>query len=337
MIKRLIPILLVLIFCACERKPVKVDPGSQSNNSQLSTFNFQLFNADSAYAFVKAQTDFGPRVPGSEAHEQCAAWLVEKLSEYADTVIVQEFRTRLYNNKGIDGKNIIASFNPKATKRIVLCAHWDSRPFADHDPDEANWNHPIDGANDGASGVGVLIENARNFHDQPLRENMGVDIILFDLEDYGPRHDQAELYYDDERNFWALGSQYWAANPHVRGYKALFGILLDMVGGPNPSFKKEYYSRNYAYSICNEVWEYANSIGYGQYFVDEAGTPISDDHLPLNEIAGIPTIDIIDLQPNSSNECFPEVWHTLNDNINNIDKNTLKMVGNVLNYLVYQK
>lgn len=262
--------------------------------------------------------------------------MVEKLSEYADTVMVQQFRTRLYNNQGIDGKNIIASFNPNATKRIVLCSHWDSRPFADHDPDEANWNHPIDGANDGASGVGVLIESARCFHNQPLPEKVGVDIVLFDLEDYGPRQDQAEQYYDDRRNYWALGSQHWSAQPHVAGYKANFGILLDMVGASEPNFMKEYYSQGYAAWLSNKVWHVAQDLGYRQYFVNELGDPISDDHLPMNEIAGIPTIDIIDLRPESSNLSFPENWHTLNDNIENIDVNTLGMVGNVLMHFIYE-
>ena len=329
--KRILPILLLLMVCACERTP---NPPKNPDTPKAKTV-IPEFNADSAYAFVKAQTDFGPRVPNTEAHEQCAEWLVEKLSEYADTVVVQEFRTRLYNNKGIDGKNIIASFHPKAGKRIVLCAHWDSRPYADHDPDEANWNTPIDGANDGASGVGVLIENARCFHHQPLPEKVGVDIILFDLEDYGPPFYQAELYYDDSRNHWALGSQFWAAQPHIRGYQASFGILLDMVGGPNPSFKKEYYSQAYAAWLSNKVWRTAQDLGYRDTFSNELGEPISDDHLPLNEIAGIPTIDIIDLQPDSRNECFPDIWHTLDDNIENIDKNTLGMVGNVLNHSVY--
>lgn len=322
------------MMCAC-------DHNNQSNPNKPDTTKDNViipkFDADSAYAFVKAQTDFGPRVPNTEAHQQCAEWLVNKLSEYADTVIVQEFRTRLFNNKGIDGKNIIASFNPQATKRILLCSHWDSRPFADHDSDEANWNHPIDGANDGASGVGVLIENARCFHNQPLPEKTGVDIIFFDLEDYGPRQDQSEQYFDNHRNHWALGSQYWASQHHVRGYQASFGILLDMVGGKEPNFMKEYYSQGYAAWLSNKVWRTAQDLGYRQYFVNELGEPISDDHLPLNEKAGIPTIDIIDLHPTSSNGTFPELWHTLNDNIDNIDKNTLLMVGNVLNHVVYRE
>ena len=332
--RKLIPLLLILVVYACDH-----NNQVKSNTSDTPKANVVIpqFDADSAYAFVKAQTDFGPRVPNTEAHQQCAEWLVSKLSEYADTVMVQEFRTRLFNSKGIDGKNIIASFNPQATKRILLCSHWDSRPFADHDPDEANWSHPIDGANDGASGVGVLIENARCFRNQPLPEKTGVDIIFFDLEDYGPRQDQMEQYYDNRRNHWALGSQFWASQHHIKGYQASFGILLDMVGGKEPNFMKEYYSQGYAAWLSNKVWRMAQDLGYRQYFVNELGEPISDDHLPLNEPAGIPTIDIIDLHPTSSNGTFPEHWHTLSDNINSIDKNTLLMVGNVLNHIVYKE
>ena len=330
--RRVFPIFLLVLLVACEgKKPSGQSPQPKSN------VVIPEFNADSAFAFVKAQTDFGPRVPLSTAHELCCEWLVTKLSTYADTVMVQDFRTRLFNNQGIDGKNIIASFHPKATKRIILCSHWDSRPYADHDADEANWNHPIDGANDGASGVGVLIENARCFHNQPLPEKLGVDIIFFDLEDYGPRHDQAEQYYDDRRNYWALGSQYWSAQHHVPGYQANYGILLDMVGATEPNFMKEYYSQGYAAWLSNKVWRLAQDLGYRESFVNELGDPISDDHLPMNEIAGIPTIDIIDLRPESSNRSFPGNWHTLEDNIDHIDKNTLGMVGNVLNHLIYQE
>ncbi len=168
------------------------------------------FNADSAYHFVAKQTNFGPRVPETQAHADCAEWLVTKLGMFADTVIVQDFRMRLFNDKGIDGQNIIGVFHPEAKKRIVLCAHWDSRPFADHDPDVANSHKPIDGANDGASGVGVLLECARQFKLQELPQNLGVDIVLFDLEDYGPHQEEAELYYDESVKYWALGSQYWS-------------------------------------------------------------------------------------------------------------------------------
>ena len=295
------------------------------------------FNADSAYRYVARQTEFGPRVPETHAHAQCAEWLTGKLTGWADTVVVQDFRTRLYNGKGIDGKNIVAVFNPEAKKRIVLCAHWDSRPFADHDGDEANRHKPIDGANDGASGVGVLLECARQFKAQPLPERLGIDIVLFDLEDYGPHQDQAMEYYDDENNYWALGSQHWAKQPHTYGYRAYYGILLDMVGGANPNFQKEYFSQGYAAWVVNKVWRKAAELGYRQQFSNEMGTMISDDHLPMNQIAGIPTIDIIDLKPESSNGSFAETWHTTNDNLEHIDKETLGIVGKVLLHVVYEE
>ena len=330
--KALIAIAAVMLLASCGEKPQPTP-----TDGPKKTFTVPNFNADSAYQFVAKQTEFGPRVPETDAHAACAEWLTAKLGEYADTVIVQDFRTKLFNGKGIDGQNIVGVFHPEAKKRIVLCAHWDSRPYADHDPDEANTHTPIDGANDGASGVGVLLECARLFKAQPLPEKLGIDIVLFDLEDYGPHVDDAEKYYDDDLNYWALGSQYWAKHPHVYGYRAYYGILLDMVGGPNPNFPKEYYSQGYAATVSNKVWRKAFDLGYRSFFSNELGTAISDDHIPMNDIAGIPTIDIIDLQPESSNECFPEVWHTLNDNLENIDRNTLGMVGNVLMHVLYEE
>ena len=332
--KSFLIIAIAFALCACGGKQPK---GSTTQPEAKQTVVVPQFNADSAYQFVAAQTALGPRVPETEAHVQCGEWLVAKLSEFADTVIVQEFRTRLYNDKGIDGKNIIAVFNPDAKKRIVLCAHWDSRPFADHDPDATYSRKPIDGANDGASGVGVLMECARQFKLQPLKANLGVDIVLFDLEDYGPHQEQSLDYYDEDVNHWALGSQYWAKHPHIYGYKAYYGILLDMVGGSQPSFPKEYYSQGYANWVSNMVWRKAFDLGYRSYFTNELGTMISDDHIPMNQIAGIPTIDIIDLQPNSSNGCFPEVWHTHNDNLEHIDRATLGMVGDVVLHVVYEE
>ena len=332
--KTLIIIAAVLLLASCDRtKP----SGPTTTDAPKKTIVVPQFNADSAYHYVAKQTNFGPRVPETQAHADCAEWLTSKLAEYADTVVVQDFRAKLFNGKGVDGKNLIGVFHPEAKKRIVLCAHWDSRPFADHDPDEANTRKAIDGANDGASGVGVLIECARQFKLQALPEHLGVDIVLYDLEDYGPHQEEAEKYYDEEVNYWALGSQYWSKHPHVYGYRAYYGILLDMVGGSDPNFQKEYYSQGYAAWVSNKVWRKAADLGYRPYFSNELGSLISDDHLPMNQTAGIPTIDIIDLKPNSSNGCFPEVWHTLNDNIDNIDKTTLGMVGDVLMHVVYEE
>ncbi len=319
--------LVVLTIFSCDNKQ-NSKPAAQPA-PQAKQVVIPQFNADSAYNYVAKQLEFGPRVPGSEAHKQCAEWFIDFFNEKADTVYVQDFRTRLYNGNGIDGKNIIAAFNPEAKKRILLAAHWDSRPFADHDPDEKNWNTPIDGANDGASGVGVLMEIARVLKDNPI--NVGVDIILFDLEDYGAPYYLNLMTNDD----WALGSQYWSKNPHIYNYRAYFGILLDMVGAPNAKFPKEYYSQQFAPALSNDVWRIAREIGYSDYFTNELGHPINDDHIYVNVHARIPMIDIIHLENNSESSFYP-YWHTVKDNIEQIDPKTLGMVGDVVVNVIYR-
>ncbi len=328
MFKKLLIISLVLFsMTSCDNKQ-NSKPAAQPA-PQVKQVVIPDFNADSAYNYVKKQLDFGPRVPGSVAHKQCAEWFVDFFSGKADTVYVQDFRTRLYDGRGIDGKNIIAAFNPEAKKRILLAAHWDSRPFADHDPDKNNWNTPIDGANDGASGVGVLMEIARVLNDNPV--NIGVDIILFDLEDYGAPYFLNLMTNDD----WALGSQYWAKNPHIYNYRAYFGILLDMVGASNAKFPKEYYSQQFAPALSNDVWKIARELGYDEYFTNELGHPINDDHIYVNAIARIPMIDIIHLENNSESSFYP-YWHTVKDNIEQIDPKTLGMVGDVVVNVLYR-
>ena len=328
MLKKIVIISLVLFsMTSCDNKQ-NSKPAAQPA-PQVKQVVIPDFNADSAYNYVKKQLDFGPRVPGSVAHKQCAEWFVEFISGKADTVYVQDFRTRLYDGRGIDGKNIIAAFNPEAKKRILLAAHWDSRPFADHDPDKNNWNTPIDGANDGASGVGVLMEIARILNDNPV--NIGVDIILFDLEDYGAPYFLNLMTNDD----WALGSQYWAKNPHIYNYRAYFGILLDMVGASNAKFPKEYYSQQFAPALSNDVWKIARELGYDEYFTNELGHPINDDHIYVNAIARIPMIDIIHLENNSESSFYP-YWHTVKDNIEQIDPKTLGMVGDVVVNVLYR-
>lgn len=319
--------LVVLTIFSCDNKQ-NSKPAAQPA-PQAKQVVIPQFNADSAYNYVAKQLEFGPRVPGSEAHKQCAEWFIDFFNEKADTVYVQDFRTRLYNGNGIDGKNIIAVFNPEAKKRILLAAHWDSRPFADHDPDEKNWNTPIDGANDGASGVGVLMEIARLMKETPT--NVGVDIILFDLEDYGAPYYLNLMTNDD----WALGSQYWSKNPHIYNYRAYFGILLDMVGAPNAKFPKEYYSQQFAPALSNDVWRIAREIGYSDYFTNELGHPINDDHIYVNVHARIPMIDIIHLENNSESSFYP-YWHTVKDNIEQIDPKTLGMVGDVVVNVIYR-
>ena len=322
-------LLILSLLTSCDNKQ-NSKPATQNPVPQGQTITIPDFNADSAYHYVKKQLDFGPRVPGSTAHKQCAEWFIDFFNDKADTVYVQDFRARLYNGKGIDGKNIIASFNPDAKKRIILAAHWDSRPFADHDPNEKNWNTPIDGANDGASGVGVLMEVARLLYESPAKA--GIDIILFDLEDYGAPRFLNIMSNDD----WALGSQHWSKNPHIYNYRAYFGILLDMVGSANPKFPKEYYSQQFAPSLSNDIWRIARDLGYSDYFINELGHPINDDHIYVNINARIPMIDIIHLE-NTEESSFYPYWHTVKDNIEQIDPKTLEMVGNVVVNVIYRQ
>jgi hypothetical protein len=284
------------------------------------------FNADSAYEYVKKQVDFGPRVPNSEAHEVCANYLLEKLKDYADTAFFQSFKTRAFDGTTLNGKNIIASFNLKAKSRIFLSAHWDSRPWADKDPDPSKHNIPVDAANDGASGVGVILEIARQL--SISKPEIGVDMIFFDLEDYGN-------YSDNDS--WALGAQYWSKNLHDPDYNAKYGILLDMVGAKGAKFYMEGYSMMYAADIVKKVWTAAGRTGYGSFFIFEKVGYIDDDHLSVNENAGIPTIDIIHLDNNSSNGSFFEYWHTTKDNMDAIDKEVLKAVGQTLMTVIYEE
>lgn len=321
----IIPIFLVLSCQNVQNKNNNNNPKSTPKK----TVQVPQFNADSAYYFIGKQVSFGPRVSGTESHEKCAKWLVSKLKKYSDTVIVQPFKARTYDNVTRNGKNIIASFNSDKKKRILLMSHWDSRPFADYDEDKTKHREPIDGANDGASGVGILLEAARQFG---LKSpDIGIDIVLFDLEDWGPPKD-LDLY---DKEYWGLGSQYWSRNPHVYGYEASFGMLLDMVGAANPTFRKEYFSRQYAGFVLDKVWQKAFDLGYGDHFLDEDGAAINDDHVFVNEIAKIPSIDIIHLNPANSNRSFFEHWHTSGDNMQHIDKNSLKMVGEVVLNVVY--
>ncbi len=288
------------------------------------------FNADSAFQFVARQVEFGPRVPNTEAHQQCGIWLTETMQRFADTVYVQQARVRAYNGTILNIRNIIGVFQPERRNRILLCAHWDSRPYADWDPDPANHYRPIDGANDGASGVGVLLEIARLLHKEPAQ--WGVDILLLDAEDYGKHHAASGMDEDS----WALGAQYWSNNPHRIDYNANFGILLDMVGASHATFKKEGYSMMYAPNIVRNVWNKAQQLGFGNYFINQEGGFITDDHYYINKIRNIPTINIIHLDSSTRHGFFPQ-WHTIDDTIDYIDPQTLSVVGRTVSAVIYQQ
>ena len=284
------------------------------------------FSADSAYQYVKKQVDFGPRVPNSAEHKACAEFLISSLKQFGAEVTVQDADLTSFNGVRLKSKNIIGSYNTQAVTRILLFAHWDTRPWADNDPDKKNHKTPILGANDGASGVGVLLELARVLNTQ--KPNVGVDIIFFDTEDYGNT--------SGDEDSWCLGTQYWSNNKHIPNYHARYGILLDMVGAPQATFYREQLSDSYAKYVVDNVWSQAAALGYGDYFVNKPGGAITDDHIYINRIAGIPAIDIIQYDPYSTTG-FAKYWHTLNDTMDNIDKNTLKIVGTTLLHVIYNE
>lgn len=283
------------------------------------------FNADSAYAYCAAQCDFGPRTMNSEAHDQCEEWIAEKFKSLGCEVELQKAALTGYDGTMLRATNIIAHHKPEQKRHILICAHWDSRPWADNDPDESNWNKPVMAANDGASGVAVMLEVARLLQ-QVDTLNVGVDFICFDAEDWG-----VPQWTDrSDGDSWALGAQYWATHQPQKTWETTYGILLDMVGGQGAQFYQEQVSLHFAPNIVDRVWRAAHSAGYSGYFNMGKGGAITDDHLPINEKAGIPTIDIIPYYPDCEASSFGPTWHTIQDDMNHIDKNTLKAVGQTL-------
>ena len=316
-----------LLVTACSMKgsdkTVRASIAEAQNESAIT------FDADSAYRFVEQQVLFGPRMLNTPEHVACGDYLVSKLKAYGAEVTEQHADLVAYDNTILKARNIIGSYLPDAPDRILLCAHWDTRPFSDNDPDPDNHRTPVMGANDGASGVGVLLEIARQL--QIKAPYVGVDIIFFDAEDNGTPY-----FYEEEQseeNTWCLGSQYWAKNPHIPNYKAQFGILLDMVGAPDATFYKEAYSMQMAGKIVEKVWTRAIEMGKGGLFVNGKGGFIIDDHLSVMNELRFPCIDIIDFNPHTSG--FGHYWHTINDTMGNIDRATLKSVGEVVLSVVY--
>lgn len=282
-------------------------------------------NKDSVYNFVQKQVDFGPRVPGSEAHKKCAAWFKERFEAYGAKVTMQNFEANFHFGATVNSTNVIASFNPEHKRRVLLCAHWDSRHIADQDTERKD--EAILGADDGGSGVAVLLEIARIIKDNPI--DLGVDIVLFDAEDQGDSSSS-----ENTELTWCLGSQHWSRFPHIQGYRAKYGILLDMVGSNGARFTKEQFSMQFAPSLMNKTWKLAADLGYSNYFVDIPTGPITDDHKFVNEIARIPTIDIINRPPDRG---FGEYWHTHDDDMDVISKRTLAATGNVVLAVIYNE
>ena len=315
----------VTIF-SCRTK----DSSEQTTTQSTPMVPAPTFDADSAYAFVERQVAFGPRVPNTRAHQATGDYLVETLEKYGFTVTEQKFTATTYDGQKLNGRNIISSYQPQAAKRIMLAAHWDSRPYSDQDSTRKTL--PVTGANDGASGVGILLEVARTLHEAQNKPDLGVDIFFFDAEDWGAAGPTNAKYEG-----FCLGSSYWADNKHVANYSAYFGILLDMVGAKGATFLKEGFSTQRANEVVRTVWNTASQLGYSNYFIDQQGPAITDDHVPVNDVARIPMIDVIHTRMNDPNRTFFDDWHTAGDDMKNIDPNTLKAVGQTLVQVLYNE
>ena len=321
MIHRLfVYIIFLLSLVACQSKPAA--------NADVRC----VFSADSAYTYIAQQVAFGARVPGSEEHTDCGDWLVRKLAQFGAQVQNQYGTMTNYAGEVQSLRNIVAFIEGNTQYAILLCAHWDSRPWSDEEPLYENRFMPVIGANDGASGVGIILEILRQLS---IRKANGefipsVQIVFFDCEDMGtPTH-----YTGKEREHtWCLGSQYWAkeykqncVDGKSSHCKLQYGILLDMVGDPSATFPREYFSTNYAGNYVEQLWRTASRLGYGRYFVNQTAYPITDDHYYVNAIANIPCVDIIDYKPHNGTG-FAEWWHTQHDDMRNINRQTLQAVG----------
>ncbi len=313
----------------CNNTSNNTPPTPEKPSAQVQSFDYPTFSADSAYAYIEKQVAFGPRVPNTKPHDLCAEWIISKVKNIADTYHIQKFDAVAYDGKTLKSTNIIAAFNPEATRRVLLVAHWDTRPFADQDKERKN--EPIAGANDGGSGVGVLLEVVRLLRTMPL-QNIGVDVLFVDSEDYGQPANSGLPYVPDS---YCLGAQHWSKSPHVPDYKADFGILLDMVGAKDAVFTREGTSRSYAGWVLDRVWANAARLGYASFFSNAPTDAIVDDHKYINEIRKIPTIDIIQFDP-ATPSGFGGYWHTHRDNMDVIDRVTLQAVGQTVVYSIYQ-
>lgn len=302
------------------------DEGTESKQERIDP---PAFHADSAYHYIEKQVSFGPRVPNEPSHRKCAEYLESKLSAFGWETHVQKGEVEAYNGKELKIRNIYARLAPSKPERVMLYAHWDTRPMADRG--EKRTDEPIPGANDGGSGVGVLLELARVMAERP--PDIGVDIFFFDAEDQGqPKHTKAS---DQKSDTWCLGTQYWARNLPIENYAPKYGILLDMVGASDAVFPKEGVSMRYASWLVDRVWKRAGRIGYGNRFIERRVGPITDDHLYVNRMARIPSINIVHIEPESDD--FGSFHHTHQDDMGIISKEPLRAVGETLLEVLYRE
>ncbi|MCM1162817.1 MAG: M28 family peptidase [Muribaculaceae bacterium] len=319
----------LLLASACKARTASATDNTSDEALEVDT-TVMKFDADSAYEYIDTQVAFGPRVSGTEANKLCGEYLISELTRHnAQNVRIQTGDVTAYNGDLLPITNIMGSYRPELSRRILLVAHYDTRPWADADQVDANRLKPVPGANDGASGVGVILELARIMgkHQPPV----GVDILFVDAEDYG----QSEGFSNHDES-WALGTQHWVRNmPYHPDSLPAYGVLLDMVGGMDAKFHREYFSDKNAPGVVDKVWSIASRSGYGAKFVNIEGGAVVDDHVFLNR-AGIPTIDIIESN-NTVTRSFNPTWHTLNDDMDHIDRNSLKAVGQTVTNLIYSE
>ena len=305
----------LLALGACGASGKSSSAQASETRSETSAVVAPAFDADSAYSYVARQVEFGPRVPNTEAHRRAGDWLVAELRRHGAEVTEQTPVLTAFDGTQLKTRNIFASFKPGEPRRLLLVAHWDCRPWADEDPDPARRKLPVDGANDGASGVGVLLEAARQM--KTLDPSVGVDILFVDAEDWGA---------EGEEDSWALGTKYFAANPPRNGYSPAGAVVLDMVGAPDAVFPREYFSQTNAPALVDAFWSTAGRLGHGDLFPQTMGSAVTDDHVELLK-AGIPAIDIIDYRDGSG---FCPQWHTAADDMTGISRETLGKVGGIL-------
>lgn len=301
-----LPLLLILALASC-------DP---SRGAEGPTPGRPRFDGQAALELARRQVAFGPRVPGTEAHRAQAEWMAARLHSLGAEVVVDSFRWSTTRGDSLALRNIQARFRPEQTRRVLVLAHWDTRPTADAEDDPSRRATPIPGANDGASGTAVVLHLAELLAASP--PPMGVDLLLLDGEDWGPTPD--DMF---------LGARRYASTLPEEG-RPVYGVLLDMVGDADPRFPIEGYSLEVAPALVRKVWRVASRLGYGGHFTDRVGQRLGDDHLPLNE-AGIPTIDVIDFEYGPDNR----YWHTLDDTPERLSASTLGMVGEVVTELIY--
>ena len=327
--KYILIVILTALLGACGGKSGKNIGGPDT----ITLAPCPTFNTDTCMKYIQEQCDFGPRVTGSEAAKLCRQYLAGQFRRLGAEVSEQQANVTLWDGSERPACNIIARLNPGNQDRILICSHWDSRPWADNDEDEQNHRTPVPAANDGASGVAMMMEICRLLQQKPIR--VGIDFVCFDAEDMGtPQWAETQESTSDT---WCLGSRFWAERAREEGYRARYGVLLDMVGGRGSVFPAEKVSQEYAQPVASLMIRLGNQLGYGHYFpLNREGGYLMDDHVNVNRIARVPCIDIVPYFTDGPSS-FGPTWHTVNDTPENIDPNVLEAVGQTLTQLIYNE